>query len=107
MAYLYKQVDVTVPPGEEGTRPILTSTTAEPKRIVDLCFQDATVDLDFLAFIEREKFVDLPTESKPAQVWWMPVNRDLPVGETLEVGYRNGTTASITKWVVAKYEIIT
>jgi len=107
MAYYYKQVDVTVPAGEEAVEVILTSTAVEPKRIVDLCFQDTATDIDFLAYIEREKFADLPTESRPPQVWWMPVNRDLPVGESLQVGYRNGTTASITKWVVVKYEIIT
>jgi len=102
--FRYKYIKVTVDAGKEKVEAIITSTETEPKLIHFANFEKTT-DVDFLAWIEREKIVDIPTLSLPAQIIGLPLEIDLPVGETFFVGFRNATAATITYWVSIQYEI--
>jgi len=118
---LYKSKNVTVADGAEETEAILTSSAAEKYRINNIAVErqptngslDAAEpdfnddeDLDLLVYVEREKKADFPTGLIPRDVMWIPLDIELPLGQSLEVGFRNGTGGSITRYITIQYEVM-
>lgn len=118
---LYKSKDVTVTEGKEGTEAILTSSEKERFRILAIAVEktptneaDGTAMEDFndlqavdlLVYIEREKIAHFPTKLIPRGVMWVPLDLELPLGQSLEVGLKNATAASLTREITVQYELM-
>lgn len=118
---LYKSKDVTVADGAEGVEIILTSSVKEKYRVLSIGVErkptdgalDAVEpdynddeDLDLLVYMEREKQMDMPTGIIPRGILWIPLDLDLPVGLSLEVGFRNATGGAITRFITIQYELM-
>lgn len=118
---LYKSKDITVADGAETTVAILTSSTKEKYRILAVAVERMPTDgaddavepdynddenFDFLAYIERWQIADFPTGLIPRNTFLIPIEEDLPVGQSLEVGFRNGTGGELTRFVTVQYEIV-
>jgi len=101
--YVYKKI--TVKAGKEKVEDIIISTEAEPKRALAITCDEGT-DIDLLAYVEREKIVDIPTTHTPRDSHYIDVDIDLPIGQRLSVGFRNGTGTDITYNVSVKYIIV-
>lgn len=102
MKYTFKRV--TIPANTEYVEAILTSTAEEPKRIVSLHFEKNT-NLDFRAYIERERIVDFDSDLLPDNKPYLEVGIDLPVGQTLKVGAYNNSGSSVTVAIGVAYEL--
>lgn len=102
--YYYKQIDVTVADGKESQTSIIASTDAEPVHVVALQTEKLAA-LDLIVNIARERITDIPTDSRILDKEWLVVDTPLPVGLSLDVGFRNATGSSQTKYIVLKYEI--
>lgn len=103
MRYTFKRI--TCVAGHETTTPILVSTAEEPKRIVALHFELNT-NLDFVAYIERERIVEFDSDLLPSNRPYIEVGIDLPVGQTLKVGAFNNSASDITVAIGVQYEIV-
>lgn len=101
---LYKQIDVEVATGIEKQVAILESTTAEPVRIVAVSCE-ILAELDLLVNVERERLVDIPTDASTLTYDWLPIGIDVPSGRQVQVGFRNATGSTQTKYIVIQYEI--
>ena len=118
--YKYKQVTPTFTASKEVVASIITSTAEEPKHIDALKFSayDSTTNApaDALAYIEREKILDIPLEHLAKDVAvaeaadtpseWVEIDTPLPVGQSLSVGYRFGSVESTLHKVTVKYHIV-
>jgi len=103
---LYKSISVSVDPGEEKVEEIIRSTAAEPIRAISFNFEKGA-DIDFILRIGRYTHIDIPTLSlEDSGFSWLLFEHDLPVGQAIRVGFRNGTAAAITYWITLQYEII-
>lgn len=106
MGRLYTQIDITVADGKEGYVDILTSTIAEPKKIISISCEKLA-SLDLLGKVEREMIIDLPSDDRFFDTEHIIIDRVLAVGETLAVGFRNATGDPQTKSISVCYEIVT
>lgn len=104
---------------KEKVEDIIESTAEEPKHIEALKYSaydsDANAGAEALAYIEREKILDIPLEhllkdvapaataDTPSE--WVEVDRPLPAGQKLAVGYRYGTVEPTLHKVTVKYRI--
>jgi len=102
--FYYKQIDITVADGKETQTSIISSTETEPAYIVALQCEKLT-SLDLIVNIARERICDIPSDSRILDQEWLPVDTPLPVGLSLDVGFRNATGGTQTKYIVLKYEI--
>ena len=118
---LYKSKDVTVADGAENTEIILTSSTLEKYRVLSIACErmptdgaDDAVEPDFnddegfdlLVYLEREKILDMPTGMFPRTQMFIPLDLELPAGQSLEVGFRNATGGALTRFVTIQYEVV-
>jgi len=103
MRYTFKRV--TIPANTEYVEAILTSTAEETKRIVSLHFEKNT-NLDFRAYIERERILDFDSDLLPDNKPYLEVGVDLPVGQTLKVGAYNNSGSSVTVAIGVAYELV-
>jgi len=100
----YKQIDVTVADGKEAQVDIITSTDVEPAYLLAIqC--EKLANLDLIVNIARERIVDIPSDARPLDTEWIPMEGPLTVGQSLSVGFRNSTGSPATKYIVLKYEI--
>ena len=117
MEFLYKRKKVSGTASEEKTESIITSTEVEPVRLIELWVTEVTSvllhDAEIRAYIERERIVEtsivqfLQTNASDNRVTLpcvIPLERDLPVGQSLYVGHLSGSTKSDLEFTV-KYEI--
>lgn len=102
MKYTFKRV--TIPANSENVEALLTSTAEEPKRIATIFFEKNT-NLDFRAYIERERIVDFDSDLLPDNKPYIEVGIDLPVGQTLKVGAYNNSGSSVTVAIGVAYEL--
>lgn len=113
----YAYTEVTGTANAEVTKPLLTSTEEEPKRILELWTYESTATRQNNAilrvYVERERVAELPvrafldqaaTPNYPQAAGKIPLEIDLPVGQSLIVGHLSGATASNVVFV-AVYEI--
>ncbi|MBA7711888.1 hypothetical protein ES703_120855 [subsurface metagenome] len=118
---LYKSKDVTAADGAENTEVILTSSTKEKYRVLNIAVErmptDGALDavepdfnddegFDLLVYVEREKILDFPTNMIPRSTMWIPLDLELPVGHSIEVGFRNATGGALTRFVTVQYEVV-
>jgi len=114
--YYYASAEVAGKANEETVKDILTSTAEEPKRIISMMWQETTPtennDAIIRAYIEREKILEtrvtLFSQAHDSDIKHslpeLPIEMDLPVGQSLKVGHLSGPTASNVYYTV-KYEI--
>jgi len=102
---IYKTIEVTVADGKENVEDLLESTQAEPKTLVAVSTPQVTSNVDLLLYIEREKIVDIPLDTKPLGDKWLEINLDIPVGQKVQAGFRNASGSSITYHITAWYRI--
>jgi len=105
MAMQYKYVTVTVGAGSEGTTGGIISTQTEPKRIHYIVSSLSADNIDLLVYQERIKLADIPVDVLNSQQRLLELELDLPVGQTLYVGFRNKTGSSITGDIAIAYEV--
>ena len=103
MKYTFKRV--TIPANTEYVEAILTSTSEEPKKVVSLHFEKNT-NLDFRAYIERERILDFDSDLLPDNKPYLDIGIDLPVGQTLKVGAYNNSGSSVTVAIGVAYELV-
>lgn len=118
---LYKHEDITVAAGKEGTEAILTSSAKEKFRVLNIAIErtptndaDATAtpdfndlaEVDLLVYVEREKVAQLPTNLIPREIMWIPLDVELPLGQSLEVGLKNGTVGEVIREIAIQYELM-
>jgi hypothetical protein len=58
-----------------------------------------------LVYQERIKLADIPVDVLNSQQRLLELELDLPVGQTLYVGFRNKTGSSITGDIAIAYEV--
>lgn len=118
MAQLYYTYQVVF--GTANTETVLTAVTSteeEKKKVVDLFIYECTGtiqnDAIIRVYVERERIAELPirmfTDNTTNHVYpngagRLPLNVDLPVGQSLKVGHLSGGTASNLVFVIV-YEI--
>jgi len=105
MAMQYKYVTPTVASGAETTIVGITSTQSEPKRIHWLASSNTSDNIDLLVYQERVKLIDYPVDLLPVEYKTIELELDLPVGQSLYVGYRNKTGSSISGDIAIAYEV--
>ena len=116
-AYYYESVHVQGTANIETIETLITSTEEEPKYIDGVAFYEdtATENHDAILgfYIEREKILDMPlgvtlesagSSTRSSNDPFLPINQDLPVGQSLKVGHTSGTTAS-DLWYTVRYTI--
>jgi hypothetical protein len=97
-------LDVTYAAGAEAVVDALTSTPNVKRTVVSLIPQQ-TASVDLVAYVDTDQIVAVP--SNLLGVYTDPrilINRELSVGETFKVGYRDGADSGQTKFVVVEYE---
>ena len=117
MEFLYKRKKVVGTNNIETTQPIITSTEIEPVKLLELWVTEVTStlkhDAEIRAYIERERIVEthiaqfLQTNAADNRVTLpavIPLERDLPVGQSLFVGHLNGAAKSDLEFTI-KYEL--
>jgi hypothetical protein len=105
MAMQYKYVTPTVTAGAETTIVGITSTQSEPKRIHYLVSGLSADNIDLLVYQERMKLVDIPVDVLNTQQRVVELELDIPVGQSLYVGFRNKTGSSISGDIAIAYEV--
>ena len=112
----YKRISVSGTANKEILSDILTSTEEELKHISALWFTEVTGtlyhDAILRAYIERERIVDfgynnflIDADADDRMIApRLEIDQDLPVGQTLSVGFVSGGTASIIE-ITVEYEI--
>lgn len=107
MPFFYKQIDVTVPNGQEKQETIVLPPAGATRHIEAIATQVSNDAADLLVNFERERIVDVPTTSIPSNVRWLEIDHDLPAGVDLDVGFRNNTGAALTaQWIAVKFSIV-
>ena len=117
MTKFYKRLDFAGTANKEKLNTLLTSTVEETKHVTALWFVESggTLYHDAIlrAYVEREKIVDMrctnwmldddvDDRTIPCRI---EVDIDLPVGQSLSVGFVSGGNASSFD-ITAEYEII-
>lgn len=113
----YSYLEVSGQANTETTAQLLTSTEEEPKRVLELWAYESTPTKNNNAilriYVERERVAEIPirafldqasTPTYPLGSGKIPLEIDLPVGQSLKVGHLSGSTASNITFV-AVYEI--
>ena len=103
--FFYKYVTVTGIANTEVLETLLTSTETEPKHIDALCYIESTATENWVsilrAYVENVRILDFPqsmllvqalADPRLAEGQWIPIDRDLGVGEELKVGHVSGGT---------------
>ena len=103
----YKYVTPTVGAGAETTIVGITSTQSEPKRIHYLVSGQSADSIDLLVYQERMKLVDIPVDVLSTIQRVVELELDIPVGQSLYVGFRNKTASSISGDIAIAYEVTT
>ena len=103
----YKSVVIATVASGEKTVVGLTSTEAERYRVV-ACYPDDSLTTSwFVGYHEQSKDVDFYLDNLVGEASKrILVERDLDMGRTFHVGYRNPAAVSGDKYVVIEYEII-
>lgn len=116
MAKFYKRINIVGTDAAEKLSDLLTSTVEEPKHITALWFTESGATLYhnaiLRAYVEREKIVDFrytnfaldDDQDDRMMPPRLEIDMDLPVGQTLSVGFLSGATAS-TFDIAVEYEI--
>lgn len=112
----YTTVEVAGTLGVETVDTLLTSTRAEPKRLVGIFATEYTAtendDARIRVYLERERIVDISIRhlisafdtSARCVAPWIPLDLLIPEGETVKVGHVSGGTASDIVYTAA-YEL--
>lgn len=113
----FEYVEVSGLANQEVTKTLLTSTEEEPKRVLEVLVYESTSTRQNNAvlrvYVERERVAELPirafldqasTPVYPNGAGRIPLEVDLPVGQSLIVGHVSGSTASNVVFI-AVYEI--
>lgn len=118
MPFFFEFEDITFGASAEVTEKIITSTEAEKKHIVAIKASPHYEgrDYDLLAFIERDKIVDVPLKTlvkdgieqtdKEYPLEWVEIDQELPVGSSLAVGFRFDATDEGDHHVTVKYRLV-
>lgn len=115
---LTKYVTVAGTANVEKTDNILTSTEEEKKKVRKLFVYESTTtrnnDAIIRVYLEREKISEMPVKNfldfaaapiYPLAAGEIPLDIEIPVGQTLFVGHVSGATASNMVFT-AEYEIV-
>jgi len=100
-----KYITVTVPAQSEYVANAITSSQPEPKHVYAVVPASGSDNIDLLVYVEREKIIDYPVDILNTQERIVPIDLDLPVGQSLYVGFRNKTTSAITVDIGIIYDI--
>lgn len=113
----YKTKEVTGVSNQEVLEKLLTSTEEENKVLKGIFVTETTAtennDARIRLYLEREKLIDFDIRhlisaqdnaSRQTENPYIPVNVDIPVGQTIQVGHVSGGTASNVSYTVV-YEI--
>lgn len=117
MVKYYKEVEISGTANEETLENILTSTETYKYRVNRVIFTETTStlnnDAQLRVYLEREKILDLNvvhtltniTTSSRVPDPWFDLDIEIPVGQTLSVGFVSGSTASDFR-IAIEYEIV-
>ena len=116
MTKYYKDVSISGTANEETLEDILTSTESEKYTVNKVIFSETTGtlqnDAQLRVYLEREKILDINeihmlsniTDNSKVPDAWLDLDLEIPVGQTLTVGFVSGATASDYK-IAIEYEI--
>ena len=96
-------VAVVCPAGGEKVYPVLNGIAAV-KRHVRRVAMTPTANALLVAYIDTDRYVRADSNILPALDPWVPIDRDLAVGETLHVGIRDLAAAGHTLNVIFEWE---
>lgn len=112
-SYYYARVKVSGTANAETLEVILTSTEEEPKKVEAVAAVEVTAvenhDAILGAYIEREQILDMALVStlrqwdsdiRLAELSYIELGHDLPVGQSFKVGHTSGGTASDIEYTV-------
>lgn len=105
MAMLYKYVTVTVGGASENTVVGITSTQTEPKLVHYIVSGLSSDNVDLLVYQERVKLVDFPVDMLDSEFKALELELQVPVGQSLYVGFRNKGSSAISGDIAIAYEI--
>ena len=105
---IYEQIDVTeaVGAGAEAFGLMFTSTDEQPRKLVRIKSNNVTALVDILVRDERETICDAPVDALPLTENWLVFDRDIEVGNQLNVGIRNASCGAITAAILVESEIL-
>ena len=105
---VYEQIDATeaVGAGAESFSLIFTSTDEQPRKLIRIKSNNATALVDILVRDERETICDAPVDSLPLTDNWLVFDREIKVGNQLNVGIRNATGGGVTVAILVESEIL-
>ncbi len=92
---LIKSVTLDVNNGEEKINAILTSTAVEQYHILGIVCEKVE-NLRAVVYHERQKIWDVDSLLLPSYTEFVPLDLELPIGDTLYVGYKNETGSNRT-----------
>ena len=117
MVKYYKEVTISGTANEETLEDILTSTETSKYKVNRIIFTETTSpqnnDAQLRVYLEREKILDvnvvhtlsnITTNSRVPDPWF-DLDLEIPVGQTLTVGFVSGSTASDFK-IAIQYEVV-
>jgi len=117
MTLYYKEVTVTGSANEETLKDILTSTETAKYRVKKIWFTEVTStlqgDATLRVYLEREKILDMSYKHllkysgshERLDNYAIDLDLEIPVGQTLSVGFVSGSTASNFK-IAIQYEVV-
>ena len=92
---LIKSATINVNNNEEVTYPILTSTSVEKYRVLGIVCEKVE-NLRVVIYYNREKIWDVDSLLLPSYVEFIPLDLELPVGDSIYIGYKNETGSNRT-----------
>lgn len=117
MVKYYKEVTVSGMANEETLKDILTSTETAKYKVNKIWFTEVTSTLNgdatLRVYLEREKILDMSYKhllkysgsNERIDNYAIDLDLEIPVGQTLSVGFVSGSTASNFK-IAIQYEIV-
>jgi len=117
MVKYYKEVTISGIPNEETLEDIITSTETFKYKVNKIIFTETTStpnnDAQLRVYLEREKILDINvvhlltniTNNSRTTNPWIELDLEIPIGQTLSVGFVSASTASNFK-IAIEYEIV-
>ena len=102
MKYLYKILEVHLPPHQSGIEPILIATTKELPKITGILNHSGN-DYNTFVFLDGEKKADIAKGFKQGFSFMLPLYLDMKRGQVLSVGFYNHTVTLSTCRIMIQY----
>ena len=102
---IVEQFDVIAIAGVETLVLAFVSSAEEKRTIKRISIINATANVDFVLYVQRERRINIPDNTPQLVLLWLDIDIPFGVGERCDIGFVNGTGGNITIPVILEEEI--